>query len=206
MTYADRRAAGRALATALAAYAGRPDVIVLGLVRGGVPVAAETASLLGVPMDALVIRKLGVPWAPEVAFGALGPGDVIVHNEDIVARLPTEAMDPVVRQESAELARREERYRAGRPPLALAGRVALLVDDGLATGATARAAVEVSRGLGAARVVVAVPVGSPIAVGEVGKVADDVICPLQPDDFGAVSRWYDRFPQVTDAEVARLLA
>jgi putative phosphoribosyl transferase len=205
MTYADRRAAGRALAAALAAHAGRADVVVLGLVRGGIPVAAETAALLGVPMDALVVRKLGVPWAPEVAFGAMGPGDVIVHNAEIVARLSADAMEPVVAREAVELARREERYRAGRPPLTLAGRVTLLVDDGLATGATARAAVEVARKLGAARVVVAVPVGSPIAVAELRRVADDVVCPLQPRDFGAVSRWYDRFPQVSDAEVTALL-
>jgi len=205
MTYADRRAAGRALASALAAYAGRPDVIVLGLVRGGVPGAAEASNLLRVPMDALVVRKLGVPWAPEVAFGALGPGNVLVHNDEIMARLPADAIQPVVERESAELARREERYRAGRPPLAVTDRVALLVDDGLATGATARAAVEVARKLGAAQVVVAVPVGSPIAVGQLREVADDVVCPLQPRDFAAVSRWYDRFPQVSDAEVAELL-
>jgi predicted phosphoribosyltransferase len=131
---------------------------------------------------------------------------VIVLNDDIAGRLTEQVIAAVVRHESAELARRERRYRSGRPALALDGRVTLLVDDGLATGATARAAVEVARGLGAARVVVAVPVGSPIAVGEVGKVADDVVCPLQPDGFGSVSRWYERFPQVTDAEVARLLA
>ena len=205
MSYADRRAAGTALAGALDEFSRRPDVIVLGLVRGGVPVATEVARLLAAPLDVLVVRKLGVPWAPEVAFGALGPGDVVVHNDEIAARLPADAMAEVTRRESAELIRREHRYRAGRPPLTLHGLVALLVDDGLATGATARAAVEVARQLGAAQVIVAVPVGSPIAVNELRKVADDVVCPLQPPDFEAVSRWYNHFGQVSDDEVTALL-
>jgi predicted phosphoribosyltransferase len=205
MSYLDRRAAGATLADALAKYGQRSDVVVLGLVRGGVPVAAEVARRLGAPLDALVVRKLGVPWAPEVAFGALGPGDVIVRNEDIAHRLPESSITAVVRRESGELARRERRYRSGRPPLDLTDRVALLVDDGLATGATARAAVEVARRLGAAHVVVAVPVGSPIAIDQLRQVADDVVCPVQPPHFDAVSRWYDDFGQVSDAEVSALL-
>jgi len=146
-----------------------------------------------------------VPWAPEVAFGALGPGDVIVRNEEIAHRLPESSIMAVVRRESGELARRERRYRSGRPPLDLTDRVALLVDDGLATGATARAAVEVARRLGAAHVVVAVPVGSPIAIDQLRQVADDVVCPVQPPHFDAVSRWYDDFGQVSDAEVSAIL-
>jgi putative phosphoribosyl transferase len=206
MSFRDRRAAGAALAQALDEYVGQPDVVVLGLVRGGVPVAAEIAQRLGAPLDALVVRKLGVPWAPEVAFGAVGPSGVRVLNEDIAARLPVDAVTGVLRREATELGRRERRYRADRPPLELADRVALLVDDGLATGASARAAVAVARRLGARRVVVAVPVGAPQAVDQLRKVADEVICPLQPRDFDAVSRWYDDFGQVTDAEVVSLLA
>jgi predicted phosphoribosyltransferase len=205
MTYADRIAAGAALAAHLAPYANRPDVVVLGLVRGGVPVAAEVARRLAVPLDVLVVRKLGVPWAPEVAFGAVGPGDVRVLNPDIASRLTVEEVGAVVRHESVELARRERRYRADRPPLALTGRVALVVDDGLATGATARAAVAVARQLGASEVVVAVPVGSIEAVTQLSTLADRVVCPTMPDDFGAVSRFYDDFGQISDAEVIALL-
>src|SRR5262249_20685087 len=160
-------------------YVGQPDVLVLGLVRGGVPVAAEVARRLNAPLDALVVRKLGVPWAPEVAFGAVGSGGVRVLNDEIAARLPADAVTSVLRREAAELGRRERRYRADRPPLNLDGRVALLVDDGLATGASARAAVAVARRLGARRVVVAVPVGAPQAVDQLRKVADEVVCPVQ---------------------------
>jgi putative phosphoribosyl transferase len=205
MTYRDRRAAGAVLAEALAEYAGQPDVVVLGLVRGGVPVAAEIAERLRAPLDALVVRKLGVPWAPEVAFGAMGPSGVRVLNDEIAARLPADAVTGVLRREAMEMGRRERRYRADRPPLELTDRVALLVDDGLATGASARAAVAVARRLGARRIIVAVPVGAPQAVDQLSKVADEVICPLQPRDFDAVSRWYDDFGQVSDAEVVSLL-
>src|SRR5262249_41140922 len=173
MTYRDRQHAGDALAGSLAAYAGRPDVLVLGLVRGGLPVAAAVAHRLGVPLDALVIRKLGVPWAPEVAFGAIGPGGIRVLNDEGVSRLAPGAVAAVTHHESGELMRREARYRAGRPPPDLAGRTALIVDDGLATGATARAAVAVARALGAERVVVAVPVGSAEAVAQLAQDADE---------------------------------
>ncbi|MDT5036661.1 MAG: putative phosphoribosyl transferase [Micromonosporaceae bacterium] len=205
MSFRDRQAAGAALYRPLAGYASAPTLVVVGLVRGGVPVAAELARRLGAPLDALVVRKLGVPWAPEVAFGALGPGGVCVLNNDIAAGLPVDSINRVVRRETAELASRERRYRAGLPPLDLRGRIALLVDDGLATGASARAAVAVARRLGAERVVVAAPVGSPQAVDELRLVADDVVCPVQPDDFTAVSRWYDDFTQVDDAAVVELL-
>src|SRR5262249_43550565 len=157
MSFRDRQDAGAVLADALDEYVGQPDVLVLGLVRGGVPVAAEVARRLDAPLDALVVRKLGVPWAPEVAFGAMGSGGVRVLNDEIAARLPAGAVTSVLRREATELGRRERRYRADRPPLNLDGRVVLLVDDGLATGASARAAVAVARRLGARRVVVAVP-------------------------------------------------
>ncbi|GAA1850280.1 phosphoribosyltransferase [Asanoa iriomotensis] len=204
-SYPNRAAAGAALADALAGYAGRPDVVVLGLVRGGMPVAAAVARRLGVALDALVIRKLGVPWAPEVAFGALGPGGVVVRNDDVTARLEQGEMDGVLERETAELARRSAHYRGGRPPLALAGKVAVLVDDGLATGASARAAVAVARALAADRVVLAVPVGSGRALDVLVPLVDELVCPMRPPSFGAVSEFYDDFHQVTDREVAEAL-
>jgi putative phosphoribosyl transferase len=204
--YRDRAAAGEVLADQLTAYAGRDDVVVVGLVRGGVPVAAAVARRLAAPLDVLVVRKLGVPGAEEVAFGALGPGGVIVRNQEIAGELPAAKIQFVLRQEEAELQRRERLYRAGRPPLDLAGRTAIVVDDGLATGATARAAVAVARRLGAGSVVLAAPVAAPEACARIREVADEVVCPLVPAEFGAVSRYYDRFRQVTDDEVIALLA
>lgn len=204
--YRDRESAGDTLARELTGYAGRPDVLVLGLVRGGVPVAARVASALGAPLDVLVVRKLGVPWSPEVGFGALGPGGVRVLNRDVAERLEGEDVERVTREEDGELTRREARYRAGRPPLDLAGRTAILVDDGLATGATAAVSVEVAHRLGAARTVLAAPVGSEEAVAWLRTVADEVVCPLVPPEFGAVSRFYQDFPQTSDDEVTALLA
>jgi predicted phosphoribosyltransferase len=205
-TYTDRSEAGDRLAAELKQYAGRPDVVVLGLVRGGVPVAARVAAALHAPLDVLVVRKLGVPWAPEVAFGALGPGGVVVHNPEVEGYISTSDVQSVTRAEADELTRREERYRRGRPPLSLQGKVAIIVDDGLATGASARAAVAAARRLDAARVVVAVPVGAPDAVETLRREADEVVCPLTPSDFGAVSRFYQQFPQTSDEEVVALLA
>jgi predicted phosphoribosyltransferase len=204
--YADRTEAGNRLAQQLTAYAGRDDVTVVGLVRGGVPVAARVASALGAPLDVMVVRKLGVPWSPEVAFGALGPGGIAVHNPEVESYLSAGDVESVTRAESAELGRREERYRSGRPALNLTGRVVVVVDDGLATGATARAAVRVARGMGAAKVVVAVPVGSPEAIATLRQEADEVVCPLTPAGFGAVSRYYESFPQTADDEVVSILA
>jgi putative phosphoribosyl transferase len=205
MTYADRHAAGATLARHLTSFAGS-SAIVLGLVRGGVPVAASVARKLRLPLDALVVRKLGVPWAPEVAFGALGPAGVQVLNKRTSSHLTEAEIEAVVRHESAELTRREKSFRAGRPPLDLTGHDALVVDDGLATGATARAAVEVARRLGAARVILAAPVGSDQAVRQLREVADEVICPWVPRQFDAVSRFYDSFHQVSDDEVVALLS
>lgn len=204
-TYRDRADAGAALAERLHGLTGQPDVIVLGLVRGGVPVARVVAERLGAPLDVLVVRKLGMPWAPEVAFGALGPGGVRVLNHVVADRLSQDDTTEVTRREEAELDRRERRYRADRPPLDLTGRTAVIVDDGLATGATARAAVQVARHLGARRVVVAVPVGSPEAFETLAAEADEVVCTQRPPDFGAVSRYYDDFHEVSDDEVTAAL-
>jgi len=204
-TYRDRAEAGRMLADRLTELAGRPEVVVLGLVRGGVLVAQVIAERLGVPMDVLVVRKLGVPWAPEVAYGALGPGGVQVLNEMVAGRLSEADRAEVRQREQAELDRRESRYRAGRPPLDLTGKTAVIVDDGLATGATARAAVQVARHLGAARVVVAVPVGSREAYEMLVAESDQVVCPDTPPDFAAVGAYYDDFHEVSDDEVTAAL-
>ncbi|MCM0674199.1 phosphoribosyltransferase [Micromonospora phytophila] len=204
-TYRDREEAGRTLADRLTALIGEPDVIVLGLVRGGVPVARVVAERLGAPLDVLVVRKLGMPFAREVAFGALGPGGVQVLNDVVASRLSPDDIAEVNRREQAELERRERLYRAGRPPLDLAGRTAVIVDDGLATGATARAAVQVARHLGARRVVVAVPVGSQDAYEMLAAEADQVICAQHPPEFMAVSAYYDDFHEVSDDEVTQAL-
>ncbi|MFG1738246.1 phosphoribosyltransferase [Micromonospora chalcea] len=204
-TYRDRAEAGRALAERLTDLAGRPDVIVLGLVRGGVPVAQVIAERLGAPLDVLVVRKLGVPWAPEVAYGALGPGGVQVLNEMVAGRISENDRAQVRRREQAELERREQRYRGGRPPLDLTGRTAVVVDDGLATGATARAAVQVARHLGAARVLVAVPVGSEQAYEMLASEADTVVSCQLPPDFAAVGGYYEDFHEVSDDEVTQAL-
>lgn len=206
MRYVDREQAGEQLATQLAPYAGREDVIVLGLVRGGVPVAAKVATALAAPLDVLVVRKLGVPWAPEVAFGAIGPGGVIVHNPEVEDYVAGPEAQEVTADAAAEVTRREELYRRGRPPLSLRGRTAIVVDDGLATGATARAAVAVVRGLDAARVVVAVPVAGADAMAMLREIADEMVCPLVPADFDAVGRFYNAFPQISDEEVIELLS
>lgn len=203
--YRDRSAAGGLLASLLRRYANRPDVLALGLLRGGAPVAAVMARRLKVPWDVLVVRKLGVPWATELAFGALGPG-VRIFNDEIAGRLRPGDIDAVVSREEEELRRREKMFRGGRPPLELSGRTTILVDDGLATGATARAGVAVARRLGAVRVVFAAPVGSPEAVALLDVAADEVVCPMAPPDFGAVGAYYRDFHQVTDGEVGRLLA
>lgn len=202
--YRDRAHAGDVLAAALDRYADRPDVTVLGLVRGGVPVAARVAAGLRVPMDVLVVRKLGVPGQPELAFGAVGPGGVRVLNPEVTGLVDARDAEAVTEAESAELERRERRYRSGRAPVALGGRTAILVDDGLATGASAAVAVTVARRLGAASVVLAVPVAPPDSLARLARLADEVVCPFTPARFGAVGRFYADFEQVTDAEVIAL--
>ena len=206
--YADRRAAGRALAAQLQAYRDRPDALVLALPRGGVPVAAEVAEALHLPLDVLVVRKLGLPGQPEFAMGAIASGGVTILDEDLIARLrvPPEAVAAVQQAEAAELARRERAYRGDRPYPDLHGRTVILVDDGLATGASMKAAVQAVRKLGATHIVVAAPVGPPDTVTELAALADDVVVPLQPAFFSAVGRWYDDFRQTTDDEVQAILA
>ena len=208
MTFPDRMAAGRALAALLEEYAHRDDALVLALPRGGVPVAREIALALKAPLDVLVVRKLGLPWHPEFAAGAIAPGGVLVLNHQAAAEIPglNRLLEPVVAQERRELARRETAYRRGRPALDVAGRTVILVDDGIATGATVEAAVAALRALKARSIVIAVPVAPPGAIRRLARHADRIVCPVQPADFMAVGQYYDEFPQLTDAEVVQLLA
>jgi putative phosphoribosyl transferase len=205
--FADRTDAGRRLA-ALLETLGTSHPVVVGMARGGVPGAHEVARALDAPLDVVVVRKLGHPDQPELGLGALGEEGVRVVNEPLLARLavPAAVVERVVAAEGAELERRVAAYRGDRPPAEVGGRTVVVVDDGLATGFTARAAVEVMRRRGAARVVVAVPVGSPEALISLEAVADEVVCVETGARFFGLSQWYRDFTQVTDAEVARLLA
>ncbi|MEV6099916.1 phosphoribosyltransferase [Nocardia sp. NPDC051981] len=206
MFFEDRREAGRRLAERLPMLRGA-DVVVLGLPRGGVPVAFEVARWLQAPMDVIVVRKLGVPYQPELAFGAIGEGGIRVINGGVVeqAALTGDEMRYVERRERAELERRASLFRAGCPRMPLAGRTAVIVDDGAATGATARAACQVARAQGAERVVLAVPVASQQALHVLLREADEVICLEQPSFFYAIGQWYHHFDQTTDDEVVELL-
>jgi len=205
--FRDRVEAGDALAGLLGHYAGRPDVLVLALPRGGVPVAARVAEALGAPLDVFVVRKLGVPGQPELAMGAIATGGVRVVNEQVVGRLRLGEADlqRVAEAEGRELARRERSYREGRGPPDLAGQVVILVDDGLATGSTMRAAVAAARRLGPARVVVAVPTAPASTCQRLGEEADEVVCATTPRPFRAVGYSYRSFPQTSDEEVRSLL-
>lgn len=184
------------------------DPVVLGLPRGGVPVAAEVADGLGAPLDVVVVRKLGHPRQPELALGALGEGGVVVHNEDLMARTNPDpaALAEVTAAEREELARRVERYRGGREAVPVVDRAVIVVDDGLATGATARAACQVVRRLGASSVTLAVPVAPVDVVAAMDAVADEVVCVATPRNFGAIGNFYDDFAQVPDADVIAILA
>ncbi len=207
MKFKDRRDAGRALAQALDAWRAQPDVRVLALPRGGVPVAFEVAQALGAPLDVLIVRKLGFPGQEEFAMGAIASGGVrVMGDADAGWPVSERELEAVVAREQAELARREQRYRGDRPPLDLAGRVLVLVDDGLATGSTMRAAVQAARAGHPRRIIVAVPVASPEAVQSVGAMADEVVCLHTPQHFRAVGLWYEDFAQTSDEEVDRLLA
>jgi predicted phosphoribosyltransferase len=205
--FRDRTDAGRRLAEKLTAYADRSDVLVLALPRGGVPVGFEVARTLGTPLDVFLVRKLGVPGHEELAMGAVATGGVRVLNDEIVEGLgiSDHAIDAVVARELQELERRERLYRGDRPPPDVADRTVILVDDGLATGATMRAAIQALRQQEPRRIVVAVPTASPDTCEALKAEADDVICAMTPEPFFAVGHWYDDFRQTTDDEVRDLL-
>ena len=206
--FRDRREAGRLLAAKLAAYAGRPDLLVLALPRGGVPVAYEVARALGAPLDIFLVRKLGVPGYKELAMGAIASGGVRVLNDQLVGglRIADHIIDEVAAWEQRELMRRERLYRGNRPPPDARGRTVIVVDDGLATGATMQAAVKALRQQQPARIVVAVPTAAPETCDQLRAEADDVICAITPEPFRAVGLWYKDFSQTTDEEVRELLA
>lgn len=205
--FPNRIEAGRMLAEKLEKYADRDDVIVLGLPRGGVPVANEVANHLGAPLDVFIVRKLGVPGFEELAAGAIASGGVRVLNEDVMRAIPhaDQAIEAVTARETVELHRREQIYREDRAPQELRDRIAILVDDGLATGATMRAAVKALRQREAAKIVVAVPVGPPDTCHEIEEQADETICLSTPEFFHAVGQYYDDFSQTTDEDVRELL-
>ena len=208
MKFRDRTEAGCVLARKLAAYKNRADVLVLALPRGGVPVAYEVAQALDAPLDIFLVRKLGVPGHEELARGAIASGGVRVMNENVIQylRIPDEAIDAVAAQERQELERRERLYRDGRLPLDVRGRTVILVDDGLATGSTMRAAATALRIRHPARIVVAVPVAASSTCNEFQSEVDEVICAITPEPFYAVGLWYKDFSQTTDQEVRDLLA
>jgi putative phosphoribosyl transferase len=205
--YRDRARAGQELAKRLSAYAGRPDVLVLGLPRGGIPVAYEVARSLNAPLDVFVVRKLGVPGEEELAMGAIAANGVRVINEDVVRSLglTREAVDAVAAREQRELERREREYRGDKPPIDARGRIVILVDDGLATGATMRAAAQAIRRQEPQRVIIAVPVAALETCQALRDEADEVVCAMAPEVFYAVGLWYDDFSQITDREVQELL-
>lgn len=204
--FADRSEAGRRLAAAVSDLASG-DSMVLGLPRGGVPVAYEVAKALNLKLDILVVRKLGVPWQSELAMGAIGEGDVVVIDQHVldVAGVDDRALADVRRREGTELSRRSLRYRGGRRPPDLVDRTAIIVDDGLATGSTAHAACLVARALGARKVIVAVPVASPAAVERLSPVCDGVVALISPEDLSAIGQYYADFSPTSDGEVLELL-
>jgi predicted phosphoribosyltransferase len=206
--FRDRLQAGRELGAVVAKrYGGRDDVIVLGLPRGGVPVAKGVAEALGAPLDVFIVRKLGVPGHEELAMGAIASGGVRVLNRDVLDYVPVsgQAIESVAAREQRELQRREQAFRGDKPPLDVSGKTVIVVDDGLATGSTMRAAVRALRQMGPAAVVVAVPVAAAQTCDELRAEADDVICLRTPEPFQAVGLWYEDFEQTTDDEVHDLL-
>lgn len=205
--FIDRADAGAQLARALAKYANQPDVIVLALPRGGVPVGYQVAKALGCPLDVLIVRKLGVPGQEELAMGAIASGGIRELNREVIGMLgiTQEEIEAAAHRETQELERRERAYRGARPPLEVRDRVILLVDDGLATGTTMRAAVSALRQLGATKIVVAVPVGAAQSCRQLRREVDELVCLLEPEDLVAISLWYEEFPQTSDQEVQELL-
>jgi predicted phosphoribosyltransferase len=207
MLFQDRFQAGRLLASKLSYLANRPDVVVLALPRGGVPVGYEVAKALNAPLDVFVVRKLGVPGHKELAMGAIASGGVRVLNENVIRKLgiPNEVVETVVEEEKRELERREREYRDGRPPIEIRGRTVILVDDGLATGSSMRVAVLALRKKNPAQIIVAVPVAAPATCAEFESEVDQVICAVTPEPFWAVGQWYTDFSQTSDEEVRDLL-
>jgi len=207
MLFRDRIEAGQLLAKSLNKYAGRTDVVVLALPRGGLPVAAEVARVLHAPLDVFLVRKLGVPGHEELAMGAIASGGIRVLNDDVVRyqRISEAAIEAVAQEEQRELQRRERLYRGDRPVTDVHGKIVILIDDGLATGATMRAAVKALRGQDPARIVVAVPVGSRETCGEFEEEADETVCARTPEPFYAVGAWYEDFSPTTDDEVREIL-
>ena len=208
MRFADRAEAGRLLGERLAGYAGRPGLLVLALPRGGVPVAAQVAAALRSPLDVFVVRKLGVPGQEELAMGAIASGGVRVLNAEVVGELglSDEVIETVAARERRELERRLAVYRGDRPALDVIGRTIILVDDGIATGSTMRAALSALRRMGPERIVAAVPVAPPTVEEELAGIADEVICLATPMPFSAVGLWYEDFTPTTDDEVRRILS
>jgi putative phosphoribosyl transferase len=207
LPFRDRADAGRQLAAALHNYAQVSDVQVLALPRGGVPVGYEVAAELGAPLDVLIVRKLGTPGQPELAMGAIAGGGVRVLNPDVVDMLglSSAAIDRVAEQELQEVERRERLYRGERPPLNVENRTVIVIDDGVATGSTFRAALQCLRGQKPRKLIAAFPVGAAGTVEHLRGLADEVICLETPEPFMAISLWYEDFPQVEDQEVRAML-
>jgi putative phosphoribosyl transferase len=205
--YRDRREAGQYLAKKLTDYAGRSDVLVLALPRGGVPVAYEVVRALGAPLDVFLVRKLGVPGHEELAMGAIASGGLVLLNQEMVRALGIgpSLINEVISTQRAELERRDRQYRGDRPPPDVRGKMAILIDDGLATGASMRAAVAALRQRHPARIVVAVPIAAPSTCAELGEEVDEIVCARTPEPFRAVGLWYEDFTQTTDEEVRDLL-
>jgi predicted phosphoribosyltransferase len=205
--FPDRTAAGKTLAERLRHYQSTPDLLVLGLPRGGVPVAYEVAQALGAPLDVFVVRKIGVPGHEELAMGALASGGIRVMNDDVVRQLaPRESViEELTREEQKEVEQREQRYRGERTPPPISGRTVILIDDGLATGATMRAACAAVRQQQPTRLIVAVPVAAPQVCDDMQQEADEVICAMTPSSLGGIGGWYHDFRQTTDDEVRELL-
>lgn len=207
LIFQDRREAGKLLAEKLIHYVNKPDVLILALPRGGVPVAFEVAKKLNAPLDIFIVRKLGVPGHEELAMGAIATGGIRVMNEEILNKINISqyAIEQVTHQELLEIRRREEQYRGKRPEPIIAGKAIIIIDDGLATGSTMKAAIKALKRQGPSVIIVGVPVADRDVCSQFRQIADDVVCAITPDYLGAVGRWYEDFSQTTDEEVIELL-